>query len=323
MKRWVPLSIIFLAGLLAIVTAERHKIDLRPSPEAILSAAADGQHELTRIPSKLDRMSDDDEVRIGDQLARSYEARWQPTATEGKTAVEIQAYLQQVGEKVSLHSRRKLHYRFHYVPQLSFVNAFALPGGHVFVGAGLLTLMQSEDALAAVLGHEVEHVDLRHCAERVQTEQHLRNLGPLGDLLGLPVELFIAGYSKDQEMEADRDGTALAVEAGYSPLGILQLFKEFGRLEEKTGNHSNAPATPIDEATQLSMGTLQGYFASHPPSDQRQQQIQKLIRTEHWPAPLLRPLTCRSVLPALPSPQPARLSLMSPPTTFSPYRHPV
>jgi predicted Zn-dependent protease len=57
-------------------------------------------------------------------------------------------------------------------------------------------------------------------------------LDPFGDFLALPVELFIAGYSKDQEMEADRNGTALAVEAGYSPLGLLQLFKEFGRLEK-------------------------------------------------------------------------------------------
>jgi len=190
--------------------------------------------------------------------------------------------------------RRNLHYQFHYVPQLSFVNAFALPGGHIFVGAGLLTLMQSEDALAAVLGHEVEHVDLRHCAERVQTEQRLRNLGPLGELLGLPFEVFIAGYSKDQELEADRNGTALAVEARYSPLGILQLFKEFERLEKETRDHSGAPATPIDEATQLSMGTLHGYLASHPPSGQRIQRIEKLIQTEHWPAPPLRSLACHS-----------------------------
>jgi predicted Zn-dependent protease len=144
---------------------------------------------------------------------------------------------------------------------------------------------------------------LRHCAERVQTEQRLRNLGPLGDLLGLPVEVFIAGYSKDQELEADRHGTALAVEAGYSPLGILQLFKEFGRLEKKTSDHFNAPATPIDEAPQLPLGTLQGYFASHPPSGQRTQQIEKLIKAEDWPAPPLRPLACRSVRPASPSPQ--------------------
>jgi hypothetical protein len=95
MKRWVPLSVIFLAGLLAIVTAERHKIDLRPSSEAILSAAADGQRELTRIPGKLDRMSDEDEVRIGDALAQSYEAQWQPHTKESKAAIQIQAYLQQ------------------------------------------------------------------------------------------------------------------------------------------------------------------------------------------------------------------------------------
>ena len=308
MKRWVPLSIILFAGLLAIVTAEWHKIDIRPSPQVILSAAGDGQRELTRIPNRLDRMSDEDEVRIGDELARSYEKRLQSTEAERGAALQIQTYLQQVGERVSVHSRRKLHYQFHYVPQLSFVNAFALPGGHIFVGAGLLTLMKSEDALAAVLGHEIEHVDLRHCAERVQTEERLRNLGPVGDLLGLPIELFIAGYSKDQELEADRNGTALAVDAGYSPLGVLQLFKEFGRLEQKTGDHSSAPATPIDEAAQLSLGTLQGYFASHPPSGQRTQQIERIIRAEHWPAPPLRPLACCSVPHVLPSPTPAGLS---------------
>jgi predicted Zn-dependent protease len=307
MKRWVPLSVIILAGLLAIVTAEWHKIDTRPGPQAILSAAADGQHELTRIPNRFDRISDEDEVQIGDQLARSYEARWQPTAAEGKAALQIQAYLQQVGDQVSLHSTRKLHYQFHYIPQVSFVNAFALPGGHVFVGAGLLTLTKSEDALAAVLGHEVEHIDLRHCAERLQTERRLRNLGPLGDLLSLPVEVFTAGYSKDQELEADRNGTALAVEAGYSPLGILQLFQEFGRLENQMRNHANTPATPVDEAAQLSLGTLQGYFLSHPPSEQRTAQIEKLIHTEHWPEPPLRPLSCHSILPSPPGPpQPNR-----------------
>jgi predicted Zn-dependent protease len=177
-----------------------------------------------------------------------------------------------------------------------------------FAGAGLLKLMKSEDALATVLGHEVEHIDLRHCAERVQTQQHLGRLGPLGDLLSLPVEAFTAGYSKDQELEADSNGTALAVEAGYSPLGVLQLFKEFGRLEKEMGNTPpNSPASPIDEATQLSVGTLQGYFVSHPPSEQRIEQIERLMRSEHWPAPSLRPLACRSILPVIPNfPQPQR-----------------
>ena len=109
-------------------------------------------------------------------------------------------------------------YRFHYVDQPWVVNAFALPGGHVFIGKGLISLMDSEDELAAVLGHEVEHIDYHHAAERVQTEQALRKV-PLGVLVAIPVEVFEAGYSKDEELEADREGTRLAVAAGYSPLG--------------------------------------------------------------------------------------------------------
>jgi predicted Zn-dependent protease len=111
-----------------------------------------------------------------------------------------------------------LPYRFHYVPERYFINAFAVPGGHVYVGEGLLALMDSEDELAAVIGHEIEHIDHYHCAERVQQQQALRKI-PLGELVALPVEIFEAGYSKDQELEADREGTRLSVQAGYSPNG--------------------------------------------------------------------------------------------------------
>ena len=108
------------------------------------------------------------------------------------------------------------------------VNAFALPGGHVFVGAGLLELMDSEDQLAAVLGHEIEHIDHYHCAERIQKERALRRL-PLGDLVSLPIAVFEAGYSKDQELEADREGTRLSVESGYSATGAIRMFAKFGQ----------------------------------------------------------------------------------------------
>ena len=138
-----------------------------------------------------------------------------------------------------------------------------------------MTLMQSEDALAAVLGHEVEHVDLRHCAERVQTEQRLRNLGPLGDLLGLPVEIFIAGYSKDQEIEADRNGTALAVEAGYSPLGILQLFKEFARLEKKL---AATPALPPLPSTKRPNSLWAPFRVTSPPTRHPPSELNRLKR---------------------------------------------
>lgn len=188
---------------------------------------------------------------------------------------------------------RSLPYRFHYVPQASFVNAFALPGGHVFVGEGFLKLMKSEDAVAAVLGHEVEHIDLRHCAERVQTEGHLRDLGSLGALLSLPVGVFTTGYSKAQELEADRYGTALAVASNYSPAGILQLLDEFDRLERKGVKDAGSSTSPVNEAAKVSVQTIEDYFRSHPPAAERKQQIEILARSQHWSTPPLQPLVLR------------------------------
>lgn len=286
MKRWIPLAIILLAGCAAIVAVQWKHVSTRPSAQAILSAGADAQHELTRVPAHLNRMSDADEIAAGNALAESYSTRWRLTNDNDRAE---QAYIASVGTAVAVHARRKLPWRFHYIPNHSFVNAFALPGGHVFVGRGLIELMHSEDALAAVLGHEIEHVDLRHCAERAQTEAELRNLGPLGSLVGIPFEVFMAGYSKDQELEADRDGTTLAVQAGYSPAGILQLFDEFQKLEQGDGSHRD-PRSPIGEGAQLSLQTLSGYFQSHPPSSERAEQIRRLIFAQRWPTPPLRAL---------------------------------
>ena len=296
-KRYLPLALILAAGIAAIVAAEWQHITARPSPQAILSAAADAQHEVTRIPMHFDVLSDSDEIAIGNQLAANYTGQLQTSdTTSAQLAANkaTEAYLQTVGLRVVAHARRKLPWRFHYIPDPGFVNAFALPGGHVFVGEGLLRLMHSEDALAGVLGHEVTHIDLRHCAERVQTEAHLRNLsqggGLLGSLAGIPVEVFLAGYSKEQELEADRDGTTLAVDAGYSPLGILQLFDEFAKLEQASAPTTATPTTPVDEAADLSLATLSGYFRSHPPAAERIQQIRSLIAANHWPTPPPRPL---------------------------------
>ena len=296
LRRLTPLAIILAAGIAAIVAAEWQHITARPSPQAMLTAAADAQHEVTRVPAHFDVMSDADEIRIGDQLAANYAdefARDNPTAAQRAADKQTEAYLQTIGLRVAAHARRKLPWHFHYIPSEDFINAFALPGGHVYVGEGLLRLMHSEDALAGVLGHEVTHVDLRHCAERVQLEAHERNLGLLGALASIPISVFTAGYSKTQELEADRDGTTLAVDTGYSPLGILQLFEEFAKLESRYASPQPATPDPLDETLHLSLATLSGYFASHPPAAERIQQVRALMATNHWPTPPLRPLLTR------------------------------
>jgi beta-barrel assembly-enhancing protease len=277
MKRWIPLAAILILGLAAIAFSERRKVDSPASPAALLYLVADTEHELTRMPVRFTRLSDDDEIRAGDDLAKGYFPDDQDKPTEDFT--QIQSYLNQIGSRVAQHAHRKLPYRFHYIPDMGFVNAFALPGGHVYLGAGLLALMDSEDELAAVLGHEIEHIDHYHCAERLQTEQALRKV-PLAELVALPVAIFQAGYSKDQELEADREGTELSVEAGYSASGAIRIFETFQRLYDQI--HAKAK-TPQDELSQVAIDALEGYFRSHPLPSERIAQINKMIAASSWP----------------------------------------
>ena len=278
MKRWIIFAGIVLLAVASVVVSEWRKVDVPASPAALLYLVADTEQELTRMPVSFTRMSDTEEIRIGNQLARCYATREERENTPEVAIVEH--YLTRVGSQVARDAHRKLPYKFHYIPGSYFINAFALPGGHVYVGGGLLELMDSEDELAAVVGHEIEHIDHYHCAERVQREQALRRI-PLGGLVALPIEVFEAGYSKDQELEADREGTRLAVEAGYSANGAIRMFETFGRLYEE---YQARAKTPQEELSRVAQQTLQGYFRSHPLPSERIAQVQKMIASEGWTA---------------------------------------
>ena len=206
--------ILLLLGA-ALIASQKQRINAPVGPEAVLSLVGDTEHELTRLPVTFTRMSDEEEIKIGNELAKEYGG----IGISGKDAPStrvVQDYVNKVGRRVSAGAHRKLPYRFHYISDPSFANAFALPGGHVFIGGGMIALMDSEDELANVLGHEVEHIDHYHCAERVQTQAAVHKL-PLGALVVIPVAVFEEGYSKTQELEADREGTRLAVKAGLFP----------------------------------------------------------------------------------------------------------
>jgi len=278
MKRWLLLAGIVVLGVAAVIVTERRKVDVPASPAALLYLIADTEQELTRMPVSFTRMPDTEEIQIGNELAHSYaigEERDKPPEV-----IAVETYLTQVGLRLASHAHRRLPYRFHYLPDAYMINAFALPGGHVYVGGGLLALMDSEDELAAVVGHEIEHIDHYHCAERVQREQALHKI-PFGGLMALPIEVFEAGYSKDQELEADREGTRLAVEAGYSPHGAIRMFETFDRLYKQ---YQAQPKTPQEEASRVALETLEGYFRSHPLPSERIAQVQTMISSEGWAA---------------------------------------
>jgi len=275
-KRWLSFAVVL--GLLAagLVLSQVQQAEVPAAPMALLYLVADSEHELTRLPMRYTRIPDAEEIRIGDRIAKEF---GQPAQDEeGKL---IEGYLRAVGAHIAASATRKLPYQFHYIPDRTFINAFAIPGGHVYVGAGLLSLMENEDELAAILGHEIEHIDHYHCAERLQTEAALRKV-PLGSLVYIPVAVFQAGYSKVQEAEADREGTRLAVAAGYSPEGAVQVFAEFQKMEEKLYHHRKA-STPQEEVSGAAIQILTGYFQSHPSSADRIAEIRALIEEEKWP----------------------------------------
>ena len=280
MKRWIVVAVLVLASAAALYYSERHKVPNRVGPEAVLTAAAEVQKEVSHPVAQVVRLSDQEEVEIGDSIVAGHEQ----SLTDADLAVE--QYVRAVGGRVAAHAHRRLNYKFHYIPDGDFINAFALPGGHIFIGQGLVKLMETEDELASVLGHEVEHVDHYDCNERAALEARLKNI-PLGELIQLPIVLFQAGYSKEQELEADRDGTALAVMAGYSPQGAVHMFQKFAKLERQ---YVQKAESPQEELSQVAIQTIQGYFRSHPLSAERINQIQSLIASEKWPQPKEKPL---------------------------------
>ncbi|HZD32092.1 MAG TPA: M48 family metalloprotease [Candidatus Angelobacter sp.] len=285
MKHWTTFGVILLVAAIAVFMVQHDGVETRVSPAPILYFVADTEQELMRVPVTLTRLSDQEEIQIGNEMAEAATSRF--SASDTPESQPVAAYVSSVGSKVAQHAQRILPYRFHYIPDDRFINAFALPGGHVFIGKGLLNLMRTEDELASVLGHELEHIDLRHCVERVQIQTQARQI-PLGSVAMIPIELFEAGYRKQQELDADRAGTVLAVSAGYSPQGAIDMFQKFQQVQKAVEapsepNQRGAVELPIDLANVVVVQTLQEYFRSHPANSERIAQIERLIRMEHWP----------------------------------------
>ncbi|MDH5618463.1 MAG: M48 family metalloprotease [Gammaproteobacteria bacterium] len=178
---------------------------------------------------------------------------------------ELTAYVQRVGQNVAAQSGVSLPYEF-VVLNNSVPNAWALPGGKIAINRGLLTELESEAELAAVLGHEAVHAAARHSAKQ-QSRAMLMQVGVIGtaiaasdsDYGGLIVgsanilaQAGLAKYGRDAERQSDQYGMQYMRKAGYDPQGAVELQETFVRLSE--GRRSD---------------WLSGLFASHPPSQER------------------------------------------------------
>jgi predicted Zn-dependent protease len=277
MKHAPALILVLLVAGGALYFAQHRKRQDAVNANAVVDMAADWQRDLTRAPMQFTRISDEQETQIGDELAQQY------VSAEPEQSAETRAteqYANAVGRRVAAHAKRKLNYRFHLIADADLINAFALPGGHVFIGLGLLDQMTSEDELAFVLGHELEHIDHYHAVERVQIEAKLKslNLDIVAAVAEIPMSLWQAGYSKDQEFEADREGLRIAAAAGYSPQGAVKIMERLGKLQCEYVIHAE---TPTDELSQVAIDGLTGYFRSHPLPSERLEQLNTVITQDH------------------------------------------
>lgn len=166
-------------------------------------------------------------------------------------------------------TNRQRRFRFQVLSS-SEVNAFALPGGFVFVTRSLLELCGwNADELAFVLGHEMGHIVRGHAIERIVGRTALQAAAralPAGRLVGrqlleLGTRYMTTAYSRTHELEADRFGLRLLVSAGSDPRGSVRLLQ---RLAQKTVDRDESP--------------LAAYLATHPPAPERIAQIKQLLR---------------------------------------------
>lgn len=282
------------AGLAAWGVLERRNATAPIDPRPLLHLVADTERELGRLPLELTRVSIEEERQIGFDLARQH-GRYDPrhdTSEDRRIARDLSA----VGARLAAQVKRKgFPYRFYYLSDAGCVNAFAMPGGHVFVGRGMLELLRTEDELAAVLGHEIAHVDERHAIERLQYELKSRKLGLHGLYrLGRPaVQLFEAGYAKEKEAEADRAGLELLVAAGYSPAGAVAGLRRLEQLQQSVYQPS---ASALDELLNVPLQSMQEYFRSHPPPRERLAALEKEIGARGWDAQApQRPMPVRAI----------------------------
>ncbi len=147
---------------------------------------------------------------------------------------ELQRYVQKVGMSMVPHTGREdLPWEFK-VLNSNQVNAFALPGGKVYITRGMLNQLQNEAQLASVLGHEAGHVAHRHSVQQLERAQLLQGGaalagvfggGSVGDVTQLVAGLAMMKYGRDQEKDADLSGLEYMVKEGYDPRGSVQTME--------------------------------------------------------------------------------------------------
>ncbi|MCD6194045.1 MAG: M48 family metalloprotease [Candidatus Aminicenantes bacterium] len=213
--------------------------------------------------------SESSEIQLGEQTDR--EIRTQFGVYDDSA---LNDYLNQIGQRLVPHTHRP-HLQYHFaILDTPLINAFAVPGGYIYVTRGLLAALNSEGELALVLGHELGHVNARHSVKKlsrlllVQIGLALgsalsETVAKISGLASVGIQLLFLKYSRDDEREADRLAVLYSRRAGYNPASLINFFATLQKLGDLSGGHQ-----------------LPGFLSTHPLTSERIRNTRSLLQSE-------------------------------------------
>jgi predicted Zn-dependent protease len=215
-------------------------------------------------------MSEAQEIELGKQM--DAEVRREMGLYEDP---ELQRYVETIGMKLARASERpSLPWHFAVVDEPA-VNAFALPGGYIYVTRGILPFLDNEAQLAGVLGHEIGHVTARHSAQQY-TKATTAGIGvtllsifvpearPFQNLTETALGVLFLKYGRDDELQADRLGVKYAGTSGWDPAGVAGMLRTLARLDEASGSRKGVP----------------NWLSTHPAPADRVEKVQAAIQQQ-------------------------------------------
>lgn len=264
---------VFIAGLLslAVSATSAHagffdKIQDMVKPDSKEGQILSGATQLVSSSKEIDYST---ERNIGESLAlEGLQKFGNPVKYEA-----LQQYVNQVGSAVAANSKRAtIPYQF-AVLDSPVQNAFAVPGGVIFVSKALVAILENEAELAAVLAHEVGHVSMKHALKSTQRAQMFAGIGSItaasvggdkgkkfasaiGDMQGV---LFDKGLDKEMEFEADAAAMETSYRTGYDPAAMIQVLEKLQKLEASSGDKKGS------------------WFSTHPPLAERIEKLKALL----------------------------------------------
>ena len=210
------------------------------------------------------------------EIALGYKSAPEMAAQMGGVSRNAQAValVQRVGDllvKQSVAAKSPYKFSFHVLADPKTVNAFALPGGPIFITEGLLRQLKSEAELAGVLGHEIGHVIARHSSERLAKQQLTQGLigalvvgsgdyttAQIGQMVGSMINM---SYGREDEIESDALGIRIMAEAGYDPRGMIRVMEVLA----KASGGSRQPE----------------FMSTHPAPENRSERIKEAIAKQY------------------------------------------